>query len=85
MDQVLVRTCSAAEAAVLVRAAGRCARVGSSRVCVRQPTGSKSIDAEQMTRYIASVEVLDSNSDPGPTASDDAARVLLKLFGPYLA
>src|SRR5262245_33547910 len=74
MDQVLVRTCSAAEAAVLVRSAGRCARVGSTRLCVRQPTAANSIDPEQMARYVVSVEVLDSSSDPGPSASDDAAR-----------
>ena len=59
-------------------------RVGSTQLCVRQPTAANSIDPEQMARYVVSVEVLDSNSDTGPSASDDAL-VLLKLFGPYLA
>ena len=44
MEREMVRTCSAAEASVLVRAAGQWARVGSARLCVRQPCPADSID-----------------------------------------
>ena len=85
MTDGLVRTCSAAQAAVLARAAGRWARVGSARVCVRRPTTGDPIDPDGAARYLVEVEVLGAGREPGPAASDEAARVLSDLFSPYLA
>ena len=85
MERELVRTCSAAQAAVLVLAAGRWARVGASRLCVREPSPTNPIDPAGLSRYLVRVEVSDGGREVDPSAADDAARILSDLFGPYLA
>lgn len=86
MERELIRTCSAAEAVVLAGAAGRWARVGTARVCVRSPSPADPIDPSgPARRYLVRVEVADREPDPGAAAPDDAARVLRDLFGAYLA
>lgn len=86
MKRELVRVCSAAEALVLAGAAGRWARVGSRRVCVREPSPADPIDQSGVSRrYSVRIEVADGGSDNGSPVPDDAARVLQSLFGPYLA
>jgi hypothetical protein len=85
MEKDLIRTCSAAEAAILAAAVGRCARVGSARVCVHQPAGACPIDPNSSNRYLARVEVVGNGTDREPPASADVDRVLSDLFGPYLA
>jgi hypothetical protein len=86
MDRELVRTCSAAEAVVLAGAAGRWARVGSARVCVREPSPTGTIDPTGPTRrYRVRVEIAGPGADPGSPAPADAARVLQTLFGDYFA
>jgi hypothetical protein len=85
MERELVRTCSATEAMVLAGAAGRWARVGWARVCVREPSPADPIDPARPTRrYLVRIEVADREPDPGSAAPDDAARVLQELFGAYL-
>jgi hypothetical protein len=86
VDKELVRTCSAAEALVLAGAIGRWARVGSTQVCVREPSSANPIELNGSTRrYLVRIEVADPKSDSGSAAPDDAARVLRDLFGDYLA
>ena len=86
MERELVRVCSAAEAIVLAGAAGRWARVGSTRVCVRAPSLTDAIDLPSSARrYLVRIEVAEGGPENGTAAPDDAARVLLSLFGPYLA
>jgi hypothetical protein len=84
VEQELIRTCSAAQADVLARAAGRCARVGSAWVCVRELAGAGPIDRCVGARYQARVEVLDTGPDSGSSAPDELVRVLSDLFGAYL-
>jgi hypothetical protein len=85
VEKDLIRTCSAAEAAILAAAAGRCARVGSACVCVHPPAGAAPIDPDSSHRYLARVELVGNGIDREPAASPDVDRVLSDLFGPYLA
>jgi hypothetical protein len=85
MDQVLIRTCSAGEAAVLAREAGRCARVGDAWVRIHRPAGDNRIDPSGFHRYVARVEVVDSGDEAPSPAGTAAAEVISHLFGPYLA
>jgi hypothetical protein len=84
MDRELVRTCSADQAAVLARAAGRSARVGTSRVLILPPTGRKPIDPSADARYVARVESVDADPAADRLADEAAAKVVSVLFGPYL-
>jgi hypothetical protein len=84
MDQVLVRTCSADQATVLARAAGRCARVGAARVRIHRPAGRDRVEASDSVRYLATVELLDPAADSDGWAGPDAAEVVSHLFGQYL-
>jgi hypothetical protein len=84
MERELVRTCSADEAVVLARAAGRSARVGAVRVLIHAPAGREPIDPTMPSRYLARVESLDGELTTDRLADDDAARVVSALFGPYL-
>jgi len=85
MDRVFVRTCSADQATVLAKAAGRCARVGGAHVRIHLPDGREPIDPKNNTRYVAQVEVLDPDASPSVLAGGDAAHVVSDLFGPYLS
>ena len=84
MDRELVRTCSADQAAVLARAAGRSARVGTSRVLILPPAGRNPIDPATHARYLARVESVDAEPGADRVADEDAAQVVSALFGPYL-
>jgi hypothetical protein len=85
MDTELVRTCSAADAAVLAGASGRWARVGSTRLRLDLPGSGSPIDANTPARYLVRVELLGPNPATGLEAPDEASRVLSRLFGPYIA
>jgi hypothetical protein len=85
MDQLLVRTCSADDATVLAREAGRCARVGPARVRIHRPVGRQQIETTGSARYVARIELLDAAAEPDGWAGPDAAAVVSSLFGPYLA
>jgi hypothetical protein len=85
MERELVRTCSADQAVVLARAAGRNARVGAIRVLIHAPAGRNPIDPTAHSRYLARIESLEDDPATDRWADDDAARVVSILFGPYLA
>jgi hypothetical protein len=85
MERVFIRTCSADQATVLARAAGRCARVGGSHVRIHLPDGREPIDPTNPARYVARVEVLDADAAPSVLAGRDAVHVVSDLFGPYLS
>jgi hypothetical protein len=84
MDRVIVRTCSARQALILRAAAGRCTRVGGSRVRIYQPSGPEPTDPDSSRRYVATIEVLDAGSGPALVAPGPEAEVVDDLFGPYL-
>jgi hypothetical protein len=84
MERVLVRTCSADQASVLARAAGRFARVGAARVRIYPPAGREPIHPSNPDRYLARIEILDPDDCPNGPAGKDAADVVSGLFGPYL-
>jgi hypothetical protein len=84
MDRVYVRTCSAAQATALARGEGRLARIGSASVMVHRPAGREPIDRDSSSRYLARVEVLDTEPAQGPPADPDVVKVLSELFGEYL-
>jgi hypothetical protein len=84
MDRIYVRTCSSNQAAILARAAGRRARVGSSQVLIHRPSGREPIEPATHLRYLACVEALDAVPDPYGCADADVTEVVSALFGPYL-
>jgi hypothetical protein len=85
MDRVFVRTCSSVQAAILARAAGRRARVGTFQVLIHKPAGREPIEPTTHARYLARVEPLDAVTGRTDLADEDATQVVSALFGPYLA
>jgi hypothetical protein len=85
MDRVFVRTCSSVQAAILARAAGRRARIGTFQVLIHKPAGREPIEPTTPVRYLARIEPLDVMTARADLADDDATRVVSALFGPYLA
>jgi len=85
MDRVFVRTCSSVQAAILARAAGRRARIGTFQVLIHKPAGREPIEPATSARYLARVEPLDVVTARTDVADDDATQVVSALFGPYLA
>ena len=84
MDRDLRRTCSARQALDLATADGCLARVGSTAVRIRRPTGREPIDPWSHARYIARIEVLTEGSLAGEPAEPRATEVVAELFGLYL-
>jgi hypothetical protein len=84
VPQELVRTCSAAEAAVLSRAIGHVARIGSTWVCIREPKVSLQVEADRRARCRVRVEVLEPGDSLNPVVPGDATKILTALFGLYL-
>jgi hypothetical protein len=84
MDRIFVRTCSADQAAVLSAAAGRFARVHSSRVRICPPDGGSSIDPDSNQRYLARIELVEDDTRLNGAAPDQVSKIVSDLFGPYL-
>jgi hypothetical protein len=84
VQKELVRTCSAAQAAILARATGKYAQVGGRRLRLDLPAAALPIDPGSVTRYLVRVEVVDE-VDVKASAPAEATHVLSDLFGPYLA
>jgi hypothetical protein len=84
MDRVIFRTCSARQASVLWAAAGKCTRVGSSRVRIYPPSGPEPTDPDSSRRYVARIEVLDAAPVHAGVRPGPEADVVADLFGPYL-
>lgn len=84
MERIHSKTCSAEQAAALMRNSWRYARLGNSHVRIHPPTSDVSIHPPGPVRYVATIEVLDSEVVVWGRAEQDAVDAVVALFGSLL-
>jgi hypothetical protein len=85
VERIHSRTCTADQAAVFMQNAWRYARVGNSHVRIHPPTSDVSVHPPGPVRYVATIEVLDSEVAVWGRAEPDAVDAVRVLFGSTLA
>ena len=84
MERIHSTTCSADQAAAMMKNSRRYARGKNSHVRIHPPTSDVSVSPSGRVRYVATVEVLDSDAAPWGQADADGGSAVAAVFGNVL-
>ena len=85
MDRILTRTCTAEQCGVFMRNSWRYACVGNTHICIHPPTSDVPVLPPGPVRHVATIEILDSVSEPWGRAEQAAVDAVITVFGSALS